>query len=168
MRTPFRFRHWPLAAAPLLLAVSCQPHANVVPSPGGGFRPVECGTGSGASDSAVIGPAGGRVAVRGHSLTVPPGAVARMVTFHITEHPGRYLKVDVQPEGTSFADSATLTLSYARCGGKPAGFGALSVAQVDPRTNDVLQTFPSVTDTTARTVSTPALRHLSGYLLGGN
>lgn len=130
--------------------------------------PLECGDGSGQTAVAAIGDAGGTVAVRGHSLAVPANAVGAATPFTITEDAGPHVRVEVGPHGTRFARDATLTLSYARCPGNPGADRKLTILEVRPGSVEVMRELPSVVDSLARTVSTPALDHLSGYLIGGN
>lgn len=159
-----------LRALPLLLAAACASHGTPVPDtdfvPGGRPVVVHCGRGNGRSDAERIGPRGGTVEVDRHSLTVPAGAVDTSTSFTIMEVPSRSILVEVGPSGTTFQDSAKLTLSYARCGGFPRGFKHLQILQVDAN-DSVIAVLPSTVDKRRKTVSAE-LQHLSGYLIGGN
>lgn len=164
-------RHAPrsrvLRALPVLLAAACAGHG--APPDGGGnrgaYRLVECGMGTGADVAAEIGNRGGMVGVRGHSLEVPEGLAARR--FSITERATAHIGVEVEPHGASFnGKRATLVLSYARCGGFPAGFTNLQIVETPPGGRDILRTLPSTVDEAKQTV-TATTEHLSGYLIAG-
>jgi hypothetical protein len=159
-----------LRALPLLLAAACASHDPPWPDTGGGAagRPVAvvCGRGNGESQARAIGAGGGTVAVDRHSLAVPAGGVGARTTFTIMEVASPTIRVELGPDGTTFESPATLTLSFARCGGLPRGFKDLQILQVDGN-DSVIAALPSTVDVRARTVSAP-LQHLSGYLIGGN
>jgi hypothetical protein len=160
-------RSAPLRALPLLvlpLAAACK-HG---PSAGITYEPVECGQGTGQSAAAGVDGTGGTVTVGGHSLILPAQAVTSRTTFTITERAAGHIGVEVEPHGTQFGRSATLVLSFARCGGLPAGFDDLRVVEVRKGTTEVIRVMPSVVNAQARTVTTTGLEHLSGYLIGGN
>jgi hypothetical protein len=165
MRNPRNRRTFVLLRAlPLLLAAAaCRDTSGPRD-----YDPVECGQGNGQAAEAAIDAAGGTVTVNGHSLTVPAQAVSARTTFSITERAAGHIGVEVQPHGTQFAQNATLTLSFARCGGEPAGFKDLRVVEVRSGTTEVIRVLPSVVNTQTRTVTTTGLNHLSGYLVGGN
>lgn len=153
-----------LCALALLLAAGCRKG----PSSTNAYVPVECGQGNGQSNAVAIGDAGGTVTMGGHSLTVPAQAVSGRTTFTITERAAGHIGVEVEPHGTQFAKNATLTLSFGRCGGNPAGFEDLRVVEVRRGSTEIIRVLPSVVNTQARTVTTTGLQHLSGYLVGGN
>ena len=153
-----------LLGTPLLLAAACGdgtgPRTNQ-------YDPLVCGRGDGSTATAEVGSAGGRVVVRGHSLSVPAQAVTSPTRFSITERDTTYVAVEVQPHGQAFARNATLTLSYARCGRQPAGYQNLRIVEVRSGTTSIIRVLPSAVDSTSRTVTTTGLNHLSGYLIAG-
>ncbi|HYR09584.1 MAG TPA: hypothetical protein VEQ60_17550 [Longimicrobium sp.] len=153
-----------LRALPLLLAAACDKGPSVPRT----YVPVECGQGNGQAAQAAIDQAGGTVTVRGHTLTVPAQAVNARTTFTITERAAGHIGVEVEPHGTQFGRNATLTLSFGRCGGSPAGFQDLRVVEVRSGSTEIIRVLPSEVNTQARTVTTTGLNHLSGYLVGGN
>lgn len=159
-----------LRALPLLLAAACASHGPPVPDtdfvPGGKPVAVRCGRGNGHWDKRPIGPRGGTVAEDRHSLTVPAGAVDTITDFSIMEVASSSIRVELGPDGTTFERPATLTLSFARCGGVPRGFKDLQIWQVDG--NDSLIAPLNSTVHVGRRTVTAELRHLSGYLIGGN
>lgn len=152
-------------ALPLLLIGACKSDGGLGPND---YAPLQCGQGNGAAASNAIGPEGGTVTVRGHSLTVPAGAVNARTEFSITEDRTGYIGVEVLPHGTQFLKDATLSLSYGRCGGNPAGFRDLRILEVESGTTRPKRVMPTVVDSATRTVRTSRLNHLSGYLVGGN
>jgi len=159
-----------LRALPLLLAAACGSHGAPWPDNGGGVagRPVAvvCGRGNGQSDAQPIGARGGMVEVDRHELFVPEDAVGARTTLTIMEVASTSIRVELGPDGTRFETPATLTLSFARCGGPPRGFKDLQILQVDGN-DSVIAVLPSTVDMRRRTVSAQ-LQHLSGYLIGGN
>ena len=154
-----------LRGAPILLLAACG--GTQTQPPPAQYRLVECGHGDGSTATADVGPAGGRVSVRRHSLSIPSHAVGNATPFRITELDSAYVGVELQPHGTPFGRNATLTLSYHRCGGFPQGFDSLVIVQVNPGTNAVMESFPTTLNRDSSTVSTSGLRHLSGYLIAG-
>ncbi|HEU4885176.1 MAG TPA: hypothetical protein VFT45_23140 [Longimicrobium sp.] len=165
--TPRSRRSAPLRVLPLLvlpLAAACKDG----PSAARTYEPVECGQGTGQSAAAGVDAAGGTITVGGHALILPAQAVTSRTTFTITERAAGHIGVEVEPHGTTFGRSATLVLSFARCGGLPAGFDDLRVVEVRQGTTEVIRVMPSVVNAETRTVTTTGLQHLSGYLIGGN
>ncbi|HEU4885175.1 MAG TPA: hypothetical protein VFT45_23135 [Longimicrobium sp.] len=159
-----------LRALPLLLAAACASQGAPVPDNGGGVsgRPqaVVCGRGNGQFDAKPIGAGGGTLVAYRHELFVPKDAVGARTTLTIMEVASTSIRVELGPDGTTFEKPATLTLSFARCGGMPRGFRDLQILQVDGN-DSVIAALPSTVDVGRRTVSAP-LQHLSGYLIGGN
>lgn len=68
-----------------------------------------------ASNSAVIGPAGGTLQIGVHTLTVPAGALTQPVWITGTAPSDNVNSVQLYPQGLQFAHPASLTLSYANC-----------------------------------------------------
>jgi hypothetical protein len=150
-------------ALPLLLIGACKGDG----SGPNDYTPLVCGQGNGESAQVAIDGLGGTVTVRGHTLTVPAGAVSARTEFSITEAQAGHIGVEVQPHGTKFNSNATLVLSYARCGGNPSGYSGLRVVEVTSGTTKVIRGMPSQVDSATRTVRTTGLDHLSGYLIAG-
>jgi len=69
-----------------------------------------------ASDSALIGPAGGALHLGVHTLVIPPGALYRPVMIRGEAPSDTVNSVRLYPEGLQFARPAALTMSYANCG----------------------------------------------------
>jgi hypothetical protein len=110
------------------------------------------------SVSEVIGPDGGTIVVGTHSLTIPAGALAEPYTIQAEQMSGRVNSVRFGPEGLTFAEPATLSLSYANC-------SPLLVANKVVYTDEllhILQLVPSLDHPQSRTV-TGEIRHFSRY-----
>jgi hypothetical protein len=78
---------------------------------------LQCGPQPYAADTAVIGPAGGRLVIGRHTLVIPAGALDHSVKI-IGEAPvGTVVSVRFQPEGLQFNSRhpAKLTLDYRSC-----------------------------------------------------
>jgi hypothetical protein len=103
--------------------------------------------------------------VRGNSLTLPPGAVRGRERFELRSRAGRHVGVDILPRSYQFGSSATITLSWARCGSLPPGFTpvVVEVEHGKARANQVLQSTVNMEDSTV----SAQIEHLTGYLIGG-
>lgn len=62
-----------------------------------------------------IGPEGGALHVGGHTLWVPEGALDQDVTITAVAPSDTLRRIQFQPEGLVFQESAWLTMSYADC-----------------------------------------------------
>lgn len=110
------------------------------------------------SVSEVIGPDGGTIVVGAHSLTIPAGALAEQYTIQAEQVSGRVNSVRFSPEGLTFAQPATLSLSYANCS---PPIVANQVVYTDELLQ-ILELLPSVDDPETRTV-TGDIEHFSRY-----
>lgn len=66
----------------------------------------------------IIGPEGGTVAVAGHSITLPAGAVSEPVRIRLRVPESDYLELDIDANNLPndhFLVAARVTVSYARC-----------------------------------------------------
>ncbi|MFL5448662.1 MAG: hypothetical protein ACJ8AX_08940, partial [Gemmatimonadales bacterium] len=63
----------------------------------------------------VVGPKGGKVKVGSHSLEIPSGALSKDVTIVAEQVSDVTNSVRFSPEGVTFAQPATLTMSYDNC-----------------------------------------------------
>jgi hypothetical protein len=70
-----------------------------------------------AADTAVVGPAGGVLAIGPHRLVIPAGALSQRVTIIGDAPVGNVVSVRFQPEGLHFdaRHPAYLTLDYSKC-----------------------------------------------------
>lgn len=67
------------------------------------------------STTRTIGPDGGTIQVGPHVLTIPAGALAAPVTITAVAPSDTVNRVQFRPEGLSFAQPASLSMSYANC-----------------------------------------------------
>jgi hypothetical protein len=108
---------------------------------------------------------GDLMTVRGNSFYLPPHAVRGRERFEVRSRAGRHVGVDIWPRGYRFGTSATITLSWARCGSLPPGFTPV-VVEVETGRTKVNQVLPSTVNMEDSTVSA-RIEHLTGYLIGG-
>lgn len=156
----------------LLLAalVGCADHAptglpresSLLGFPGTYTRLVRCAPLAPDSASALIGPEGGAIAVGSHRLVIPAGALAAPVTITAIAPADTLNRVHFEPQGLTFAQPASLTMSYANCS---------TLAQLVPKriayTSDalaILELLPSVDNLLAHQV-TGRLAHFSDYAI---
>jgi hypothetical protein len=162
-----------LALAASLLVASCAdpPLAPLEAEPGGPTagllgslaQPIgllQCSPLPYDSVTQAIGPEGGVVRVGRHKLSVPPGAVADVVTITAVAPSGTVNRVAFQPEGLVFERFAHLTMSYANCD----LLGVLLPRQIAYVTDrlDILEYLPSVDHLLSQSV-TGRLDHFSSY-----
>lgn len=114
------------------------------------------------SASAVIGPAGGTLAVGPHTLVVPAGALDSAVTITAVAPSDSVNRIEFQPQGLRFQQPASLTMSYANCGVGGA-LGSLAVVYTDDSLN-ILETLFSTPNPFAQSV-TGQLWHFSDYAI---
>jgi hypothetical protein len=111
-----------------------------------------------------IGPAGGSIAVGGHVLVVPAGALDSTVLITADAPSDTVNSVKLGPEGLRFAAGhpAALTLSYANC----SLLGRLGPKHI-AYTNDllqILQILPSLDNLLTERVTAP-VQHFSRYAI---
>jgi hypothetical protein len=123
---------------------------------------VQCAPLAAVSASAVVGPEGGTVQVGPHSLSIPAGALSGATTITAVAPSGPVNRVAFGPEGLTFAQPATLTLSHANCGGL-AGLIPKRIAYLTGEL-DILELLTSVDNLGARRVSA-SLDHFSSYAI---
>jgi hypothetical protein len=109
-----------------------------------------------------IGPAGGTLAVGGQTLTVPAGALDTPVSITAVAPSDTVSHVRFHPEGLTFQQPASLTLSYANC----SLLGSLAPKQIAYTTDalQILEYVPSLDDLRGQTV-TGQLHHFSEYAI---
>ena len=127
-----------------------------------------------ATASAVIGPAGGSVAIpNGARLVVPRGAVSTNVTFSITRRPGRVVAYDFQPEGARFAQPLTVQqptagTTFAQLANPWAVEGAYFAdpSQINQSTGTaVVSEFRPTSLASDRSAIAFSVSHFSGYII---
>ncbi len=109
-----------------------------------------------------IGPEGGTLLVGVDALTIPPGALDSAVTITAVAPSDTVNRVQFQPEGLTFQQPASLTMSYANC-----NLLGLTLPKQIAYTTDllaILYYLPSVDDQASQTV-TGQLQHFSDYAL---
>lgn len=170
MTHPRRIAALATVLALALAGWSCQVDAPSGPSPGapefklidqpvGGL--LSCAPLPAASASALIGPAGGVLAVGPHRLAVPAGALDAAIVITASVETGWANSVELAPEGLTFAEGrpARLTLGYANCwlpGPLPRRV-AYTTSSLK-----IQNLLPSADNPAAREVSAP-LQHFSRY-----
>src|SRR2546427_7966120 len=105
---------------------------------------------------------GGVLSVGPHQLSVPPGALDAPVTITAVAPADTVNRVRFGPEGLTFQEPASLTMSYANCD----ALTSLAPKQI-AYTGDalaILDLLPSVDDLWTRTV-TASLEHFSDYAI---
>ena len=109
-----------------------------------------------------IGPEGGTLAVSGYVLTVPAGALDSAVSITAVAPSDTVNHVRFQPEGLTFQQPTSLTLSYANCD----LLGSLAPKQIAYTTDSlvILEFLPSLDDLLSQTV-TAQLQHFSEYAI---
>jgi hypothetical protein len=160
--------------APFLLA-ACGESAPTAPapvalldrSPTNGERLAYCPTDHSSSATALIGPDGGSVAVAGHRIDIPAGAVARPTRVTLRVPAGHALQVEITAGAAphyTFLAPARVTISYDRC---PRQHGLLRTADawyLDPETGRPVEEMHATVDRRHRTVSF-ITTHLSTYIV---
>lgn len=121
-----------------------------------------------AFDAEIIGPAGGTLNVRNHTLSIPAGALDRPVVIVAQSVPSLNVEIALTPHGLSFTKPVALTLSYEQCGSGLLGGGLLGdqttyrIVHIDE--NGDLHDVPSTDDKLRRRV-TGSLDHFSRYAI---
>lgn len=156
-----------------VVLVGCaEPSAPVSPEAGPAFslaatHPMKCPAEEGLSASATISARGGMVAVGGHSVVVPPGAVSRPTRITLTAPASRYLEVELNANGQEsfeFRRPVEVTVSYARCGEIVDPAAVRSAWHVDAVTKEFLERMPGSDDRGAQAVSF-ATDHFSFFMI---
>jgi len=109
-----------------------------------------------------IGPLGGVLLIGPHRLSIPSGALDTSVTITAVAPADSVNRVHFTPQGLTFREPASLTMSYANCDGS-ATFVPKQIAY----TGDglaILELVPSFDSFWARAV-TGLLRHFSDYAI---
>lgn len=95
-----------------------------------------CPTREGAEAKGVIGPSGGTISVRGHSVTLPPGAVDVPTEIRLKVPTSDYLEIELRADVERFANSVSVTVSYQRCNDPSLQDRTLTAWHIDERTGD--------------------------------
>lgn len=76
---------------------------------------VQCTPGTYASDTRIIGPAGGDLQIGPNTLHIPRGALTQYTVITGEAPVSSLVEVDFQPQGLRFLSPAQLKLDYSRC-----------------------------------------------------
>ena len=117
--------------------------------------------------SAVIGPSGGTLALGGHLMVVPEGAVPEPIEFTMTVPPSRYMEVDISAAGVEhyvFERPVAVVIDYTRCRGPQLPTSAVSVWYIDGLRKELLENMGGVDDRYSRRVQF-STNHLSSYAI---
>jgi len=128
---------------------------------------VECPSDQSFQTSGDVLPTGGSVSLRGHSVTVPSGAVLLPTSISLAEPASQYMQVNLGANGEDhfqFRAPIRVTISYARCSRSNLDKAPLSVWLIDEQTGALLQNMGGVDDKVNRTV-TFETDHFSGYAI---
>jgi hypothetical protein len=130
-------------------------------------RRLACPSGEERSVRAEIGPNGGTVALGGHAVFFPPGAVREPVQVTLSVPASPHVELDVRVNGREhyrLARPVLVTMSYDRCGVLfPAG-GRKTVWYYDRSTERLLEEMPTLDNPATRSVSF-VTNHFSGWVI---
>ena len=117
--------------------------------------------------SRVIGPEGGSVAVAGHRIDIPAGAIARPTRVTLTAPAGPTLRVDITAGASphyTFLTPARVTISYDRCPRQHRLFSHAEAWYFDPSSRQLLEEMDARVDRRDRTIGFTTT-HLSTYVV---
>ncbi|MGH7480969.1 MAG: hypothetical protein ACRELV_02355 [Longimicrobiales bacterium] len=132
-----------------------------------GTDPLECPTNQTLSESGTIGLLGGTVAVDGHSITLPFGAVVLPTTITLTVPASNYMEIDIRAGGLehfTFREPARVVIDYSRCSRNNIEKGPLEAWYWDSGTRTLLEDMDASDDPASSRVSFTT-DHLSGYVV---
>jgi len=112
------------------------------------------------SASQTIGAEGGVLQVGPHTLSIPAGALDTAVTLTAVAPSATVNSVQFGPQGLTFQQPATLTMSYANCRGLALGWSKRIAYTTDVL--EILEYLSSVDDKGDQAVSAP-IDHFSTY-----
>jgi hypothetical protein len=122
------------------------------------FNLLQCDPQRYASVTKVVGPRGAKIRVGTHTLEIPSGALSKDVTIVAEQVTGVTNSVRFSPEGLTFAQPATLTMSYDNCVSTAA---PKSIVYTTEQLN-ILEQLKSDDRTQAKSVVSP-IQHFSRY-----
>jgi hypothetical protein len=128
---------------------------------------VECPQNSTQSATAVLGPLGGMLALNGHKLTLPPGAVLSPTEFVMTALEGKYVEIAITAGGRSgfaFLEPVELTIDYSRCTRSNFANTPLRIVKLRKATKEIIKDMGGTDDKVARVVTTRS-DSLSSYAI---
>jgi hypothetical protein len=122
------------------------------------FDLLQCDPQRYVSVTKVVGPRGGKIKVGSHTLEIPSGALSKDVTIVAEQVTDATNSVRFSPEGLTFAQPATLTMSYDNCVSTSA---PKSIVYTTEQLN-ILEQLKSDDRTQAKSVVSP-IQHFSRY-----
>lgn len=128
---------------------------------------VECPSTSTLSSLGTVLPTGGVVALGGHRVTLPLGAVLSPTAIEIRDPASQFMMLDLRAGGQEhyqFRAPISVTIDYSRCSRSNIDKGTLSVWLIDPATGALLQNMGGVDDKANHRI-TFQTDHFSGYAL---
>ena len=128
---------------------------------------IECPSDESHSASGTVNPLGGSVALGGHRVTLPLGAVLLPTTIEIRDPASQFMMLDLRAGGQEhfqFRVPIQVTIDYSRCSRSNIDKAPLTVWLIDPATGTLLQNMGGVDDKGNRTI-TFETDHFSGYAL---
>jgi hypothetical protein len=129
---------------------------------------LECPVDVSAETVQTIGILGGEIALNGHRLVIPAGALTKEVTFKLVEPAGNYVVIEITANGAehiTFESPASLSVSYSRCDRSNIEKKDLRVYYVDADSGVILEDLGGADDKAERRVTVETL-HLSEYAVG--
>ena len=168
-----RIRSLSCTATLLILAAACsdagplplEPEPEKVSASDSNF--LVCPVDTTRSVRRTIGILGGTIALDGHSITLPLGAVLRPTTFTLTVPESPYVEVEIHAEGHDsfqFLVPASITMSYDRCDRTDIDPSTLSVWHIDGLLRTLLEPMGGLVDEERRTIRFDS-GHLSGFII---
>ena len=123
---------------------------------------VRCTPLSPDSATQTIGPLGGVIRVGQYQLSIPAGALDAPVVITAVAPADTVNRVQLEPQGLTFHQPASLAMSYANC----SGLASLLPKRIAYTSDElvILALLPSVDDVVTRTV-TGELDHFSDYAI---
>lgn len=163
-----------LGALTLVLSIGCADGVEPTAAPttarlaaGTGTNPLECPVDQTLSASGSIDALGGTVAVGGHSVTLPMGAVLLPRTITLTVPAGNYMAIDLKVDGAEhfqFEAPVSVTIDYSRCTRNNIQKTPLTAWYWDAGTATLLERMNATDDRSASRVHFET-DHFSGYVV---
>jgi hypothetical protein len=128
---------------------------------------LSCPTNETQSTSALIDQLGGTLSLGANSVVVPLGALLGPTTVELTVPASRLMEVDLTVNGgqhISFLQPVVVTIDYSRCGRSNLWNRQLSVWNIDPSTDALLENMGGLDNKLTQTITfvTP---HFSGFAI---
>jgi hypothetical protein len=128
---------------------------------------IECPVDETRSTTARLGPLGGILALDGHALSLPAGAILEPTEFTLTVPAGRHVEINVKAngqEGFGFLEPVALVISYERCHSSDFRNNKLGIYKIDPGNKKLLKAMAIREEKTLRRVIAVS-DSLSGYAI---